>query len=181
MLAIAAFAAGALLATRPGHEERLMVTRYVTAWHRKDFAQMYALLDRASKGEMSESRFARRVETAADTATEESLRTVHVAGRSGNSIAVSMVITTMLWGTLHETLEVPLSGSGSGARVHFSDSLLFPGLHSGEKLHRVISLPPRARCSPVTGPRWPRAPTAPRRSPTWPIRSWAPSAPSPPA
>src|SRR6185312_8392332 len=33
VLAIAAFAAGALLATRPGHEERLMVTRYVTAWH----------------------------------------------------------------------------------------------------------------------------------------------------
>lgn len=143
VLAIAAFAAGALLATRPGHEERLMVTRYVTAWHHNDFAQMYALLDRASKGQMSESEFARRVETAADTATAESLRTTHVSGRSGNTIAVSMVVATKLWGTLHETLQVPITGSGSGARVHYSDTLLFPGLRAGEHLHRVISLPPR--------------------------------------
>ena len=54
-----------------------------------------------------------------------------------------MVVQTKLWGTLHETLEVPLTGSGSGARVHFSDSLLFPGLRRGERLHRVISLPAR--------------------------------------
>ncbi|HEX3690594.1 MAG TPA: penicillin-binding transpeptidase domain-containing protein [Solirubrobacteraceae bacterium] len=143
MLAVAAFAAGVLLAMRPGHEERQMVTRYVTAWHHKDFAEMYALLDRISKGQMSESQFARAVETATDTATEQSLRTVHVAGRNGNGIAVAMVVTTRLWGTLHETLEVPLSGSGSGARVHFANSLLFPGVRSGETLHRVISLPPR--------------------------------------
>ena len=120
-----------------------MVTRYVTAWHHKDYAQMYALLDRVSKGEMSESRFARRVETAGDVATEESVRSVRVSGRNGNDIAVAMVVTTKLWGTLHETLQVPLSGSGSGARVHFSDTLLFPGMRQGEKLHRVISLPPR--------------------------------------
>ncbi len=144
VIAVAAFAAGVLLAMRPGHEERQMVTRYVTAWHHDDFAQMYALLDRVSKGQMSESQFARAVETAGDTATEESLRAVHVAGRNGDDIAVSMVVATKLWGTLHETLEVPLTGSGSGAHVHFSDTLLFPGLRTGEKLHRVVSLPPRA-------------------------------------
>ncbi len=143
MLAVVAFVGGVLLAMRPGHEERQMVTRYVTAWHHKDYAQMYALLDRVSKGEMSESRFARRVETAGDVATEESVRSVRVSGRNGNDIAVAMVVTTKLWGTLHETLQVPLSGSGSGARVHFSDTLLFPGMRQGEKLHRVISLPPR--------------------------------------
>ena len=50
VIAIAAFAAGALLAMRPGHEERQMVTRYVIAWHHNDFAEMYALLDRVSQG-----------------------------------------------------------------------------------------------------------------------------------
>jgi penicillin-binding protein A len=144
VLAVAAFAGGVLLSMRPGHEERQMVTRYVTAWHHRDFVQMYTMLDRVSKGRMSESRFARTVESAADIATARSMRAVHVAGRSGNDIAVSMVVQTMLWGTLHETLEVPLSGSGSGARVHFSDTLLFPGLRPGETLHRIISLPPRA-------------------------------------
>jgi penicillin-binding protein A len=143
VLAIAAFAAGALWSTRPGHEERQMVTRYVTAWQHRDFAQMYALLDRPSKLEMSESRFARAVETAADTATEESLRALHVGRRHDADIAVTTVVRTKLWGTLHETLEVPLTGSGAGARVRFSDTLLFPGVRPGEKLHRIISLPPR--------------------------------------
>jgi cell division protein FtsI/penicillin-binding protein 2 len=143
VLAVAAFAGGALWSMRPGHEERQMVTRYVTAWHHRDFVQMYTLLDRVSKGQMSESRFAAAVERAADTATEESVRALHVAGRNGDDIAVSVVVQTKLWGTLHETLEVPLTGSGAGARVHFSDSLLFPGLRAGEKLHRVISLPAR--------------------------------------
>jgi peptidoglycan glycosyltransferase len=143
VLAVAAFAAGAVWSMRPGHEERQMVTRYVTAWHRSDFALMYTLLDRVSKSGMSESRFARAVETSADTATATSLRTLHVSGRSGNDIAVAMVVQTKLWGTLHETLEVPLTGSGAGARVHFSDTLLFPGVGPGEKLHRIITLPPR--------------------------------------
>ncbi len=173
VLAVAAFAAGVLLAMRPGHEERQMVTRYVTAWHHKDYAQMYTLLDRVSKGQMSESRFARAVEIAADTSTEESLRAVHVAGRSGNDIAVSTVVVTKLWGTLHETLEVPLTGSGSGARVHFSDSLLFPGLRAGERLRRIISLPPRGTLLASDGTPWPRGPIAARPSPTWPTRSWA--------
>ncbi len=143
MLALAAFAAGAVLALRPGHEERQMVTRYVTAWGRSDFAQMYGLLDRASRAAMSESRFARALETAADTATLMSLRTVRVGGRNGNAIDVAVRVQTKLWGTLRETLTVPLTGSGSGARVRFSDSLLFPGLRAGEHLHRRISLPPR--------------------------------------
>jgi cell division protein FtsI/penicillin-binding protein 2 len=143
VVALAAFAAGVLLAMRPGHEERKMVTRYVTAWAQRNYAAMYSLLDPASRDAMSESRFARALETAGDTATLESVSAHHVAGRDGDVIAVTMVAHTKLWGTLHETLQVPLTGSGSGARVHYSDTLLFPGLRPGEKLHRVISLPPR--------------------------------------
>jgi cell division protein FtsI/penicillin-binding protein 2 len=143
VLALVAFAGGALLAMRPGHEERQMVTRYVTAWGQSNYAAMYALLDRASRGEMSEGNFARALETAGDTATLQSLVARHVAGRNDNDIAVTMLAHTKLWGTLHETLEVPLTGSGSGARVHYAGTLLFPGLRPGEKLHRVISQPPR--------------------------------------
>jgi penicillin-binding protein A len=144
VLALAAFAAGALWATQPGHEERAMVTRYVTAWKHTDFAQMYALLDRASRAHLSESRFARQLESAAATATLSSLRTVRVGSRHGDTIPVRMRVGTRLWGPLTETLLVPLTGSGSDARVHFDMTLVFPGLRPGERLHRVISLPPRA-------------------------------------
>jgi penicillin-binding protein A len=143
VLAGVAFAAGAVLAMRPGHEERQMVTRYVRAWTHSDFAAMFALLDRPSRQATTESRFARALETASDTATSRSLAVVHVAGRQGNDIGVTMVVQTKLWGTLHETLLVPLTGAGSTARVHYSDTLLFPGLRPGERLHRRISLPPR--------------------------------------
>jgi cell division protein FtsI/penicillin-binding protein 2 len=37
-----------------------------------------------------------------------------------------------------------VKGSGSDARVHFSDRLLFPGLRPGERLTRVVTTPPRA-------------------------------------
>jgi penicillin-binding protein A len=144
VLAIAAFAAGALLAAAPGHEERAMVTRYVTAWEHTDFVRMYALLDRASRARLSESRFARMLESAAATATMQSLRTVKVGSRHGDAITVRMRVGTKVWGTLPETLIVPLSGSGSGARVHFAGTVVFPGLRPGERLHRELALPARA-------------------------------------
>jgi cell division protein FtsI/penicillin-binding protein 2 len=144
VLAAAAFAAGALWATQPGHAERAMVSRYVTAWERTDFARMYALLDRPSRAQLTEPRFARALEQAAETATLSSLRLLRVGSRQGDAIAVRMRVGTKLWGALTETLLVPLSGTGSDARVHFAGTIVFPGLRPGERLHRVIFLPPRA-------------------------------------
>ena len=92
VLAIAAFAAGALWAAQPGHEERAMVSRYVTAWEHTNYAQMYALLDRASRAHLSESRFARMLESAAGTATMRSLRPVKVGSRQGDAIPVRMQV-----------------------------------------------------------------------------------------
>ncbi|HEY3728366.1 MAG TPA: penicillin-binding transpeptidase domain-containing protein [Solirubrobacteraceae bacterium] len=143
-LAAAAFAAGAVLATGPGRAERQLVTRYVTSWQHRDYAQMYSMLDSASRSATSESRFTALVHDDEALATVTSLRAQHVGGAADNSIPVQMVVTTRLWGTLRETLQVPFTGSGSGAKVHLTGSLLFPGLRRGERLGRKIKLPPRA-------------------------------------
>jgi cell division protein FtsI/penicillin-binding protein 2 len=143
-LAAAAFAAGAVLATGPGRAERDLVTRYVTSWERGDYAGMYTLLDPVSRSATSESRFATRLSHDQALATVTSLLAQHVGSSAGNSIAVRMAVTTKLWGTLHETLQVPFTGSGSDAKVHLTGSLLFPGLRHGERLGREIKLPPRA-------------------------------------
>ncbi|MGI8505520.1 MAG: penicillin-binding transpeptidase domain-containing protein [Solirubrobacteraceae bacterium] len=142
-LAAAAFAAGAVWATEPGRAERRLVTHYVTDWEDGEFAPMYDLLDSSSRRSTSEAAFAAELRDAAATATLTSLQPIHVASRSGNAIAVRMRVRTRLWGTLHETLEVPLTGSGSDARIHLGAILLFPGLRAGERLHRVVTLPPR--------------------------------------
>jgi cell division protein FtsI/penicillin-binding protein 2 len=143
-LAIAAFAVGAILATGPGRAERDLVTRYANAWAHHDYATMYALLDPATRRHLSESRFAARMQAAAGTATLTDLRVRHVGDPSNGAIPVRVVADTKLWGRLRETLSVPLTGSGSSAKVRYSSTLLFPGLRQGEHLHRQIALPPRA-------------------------------------
>jgi cell division protein FtsI/penicillin-binding protein 2 len=143
-LAAAAFAGGAVLATAPGRAERQTVIRYVSAWEHRDYAGMYSQLDRGSRRATSEVGFAAEVRAAAAIATVSSLHALHVPEVSGNSIAVRIRVRTRVWGTLTEVLSVPLTGSGSDARIHLSASLLFPGLRLGERLGRRIALPPRA-------------------------------------
>ena len=144
LVAIVSFAAGAVWAIGPGRAERQMVTEYVRAWTRGDVAHMYSLLDRSSRATTSKVQFAADLLGTAETATLESLKLIRVGSRQGDEIPVVMRVRTRIWGTLKETLEVPLSGDGGGARVHFSNLLLFPGLRPGEQLKRTIKLPARA-------------------------------------
>jgi peptidoglycan glycosyltransferase len=139
-VAVVAFGAGIVIALAPGRAERQMVTRYVTAWSRGDYAAMYALLDARSRDRTSEPRFAAALRAAAGVATMSGLSHGKVGKRGGDTIPVPMRVSTRLFGTLRETLRVPLSGSGSGASVRYSSVLLFPGLRGGERLTRQTSL-----------------------------------------
>jgi cell division protein FtsI/penicillin-binding protein 2 len=143
-LAIAAFVAGVVIATGPGRAERDLVTHYVRAWARGDYKQMYGLLDRSSRLHTSLAAFEAAYRSAADTATLISTVPGRVGSRIGDTIPVRVRASTRLFGELREILLVPLTGHGSGAAVHFSATLLFPGLRPGELLSRQVSLPPRA-------------------------------------
>jgi cell division protein FtsI/penicillin-binding protein 2 len=143
-LAAAAFAVGAVYATRPGNAERRLVSRYVTAWTHRDYATMYSMLDAGSRRHMSEARFARELAHTAGVATLTSLRATRMSSANGKTVAVPMIAQTRIWGSLRETLQVPLTGSGSSLRVRLRPQLLFPGLRGRERLHRTMRLPPRA-------------------------------------
>jgi beta-lactamase class D len=144
VIAAAAFAAGLVIARGPGQAERQLVTSYVTAWKHGDFATMYGLLDSRSRARISLASFQSAYTSAATTATLLSLRIGRVGQPAGDLISVPMAVRTRIFGTLSETLAVPFTGSGSGARVRFNSSLLFPGVRPGEELSRRVSLPPRA-------------------------------------
>ncbi len=143
---IAAIAVGVVLVinAESAGSERHLVTDYVGAWTAGDYSHMYSLLDPASKQTTTEAKFASAYRHDEMTATVLKLTAEHVGKRRGDYIPVQMVIDTRLFGTLDETLEVPITGSGSGATVHYTRSLLFPGLQSNERLGRHMSLPPRA-------------------------------------
>ena len=121
-----------------------MVTSYMQAWAAGDYSHMYSLLDTASRAAITEARFAAEYRKDASTATVLKLTTERVGKRRDGVIPVQTVVLTRLFGSLPETLEVPLTGSGSSATVHFTPSLLFPGLQAGERLARHMALPPRA-------------------------------------
>ena len=144
LLAAAAVAVVLILRAGPGHAERQLVTSYVRAWAAGDYHQMYSLLSPDSQQTMTERRFAAAYRHDATTATTVKLIPQRVGKRRGEFIPVRMSVTTRLFGTLHETLEVPLAGSGSSATVNFVPSLVFPGLAGHERLTRHMSLPPRA-------------------------------------
>jgi Penicillin binding protein transpeptidase domain/Penicillin-binding Protein dimerisation domain len=143
-IATIAFVGGAIFATEPGRQERQVVSRYVTAWEHHDYAAMYKLLDSGSRRRVSEAKFANELRSAAATATLISLTHSRVTSGANNTIAVQMLARTRIWGALPETLAVPFTGSGSGARIHLTPQVLFPGVRPGERLHRVMKLPPRA-------------------------------------
>ncbi len=144
LIAVLAFVAGVVSATAPGRAERQLVREYVRAWQRGDIPAMYALLDPGSRHRIAEAQFAAVLQTAAATATLQSLTPLSVQARAGTAIPVRMRVRTRVFGVLRQVLLVPLSGSGSGARVHYSSSLLFPGLRPGEPLRRHARLPARA-------------------------------------
>ena len=144
MVVAAAVAVVFVLRSGPGRAERQLVTSYVRDWAAGDYHQMYSLLSPASQQAMSERRFAAAYRRDATTATTIKLIPQRLGKRRGEFIPVRMLVTTRLFGTLHETLEVPLEGSGSSATVHFIPPLLFPGLVGNERLTRHLSLPARA-------------------------------------
>jgi cell division protein FtsI/penicillin-binding protein 2 len=143
---VAAIAIGVVLVMRAAsaRSERHVVTEYVQAWGAGDYSHMYSMLDPASKESTTETKFAAAYRRDETTATVLKLEAEHVGHRSGQFIPVQMLVFTKLFGELRETLEVPLTGSGSSATVHFTNSLLFPGLQGHERLSRHMSLPPRA-------------------------------------
>jgi peptidoglycan glycosyltransferase len=143
VLAAASFAAGVFVADRPNHDAQHLATRYVTAWTHDRVATMYGMLDTASKARVSERHFAAELLGDRDTATATGMRVLRISGPDAGTIAVRMLIKTRLWGKLRETLELPVTGSGSSIGVHLRPSLLFPGLRGSERLKRHTVLPTR--------------------------------------
>jgi peptidoglycan glycosyltransferase len=121
--------------------------RFAAAWAKGDYASMYGELSPASRRTVSPSEFARVYREALMTATAESERVVGSSrGAPGGVEVVATRVRTRLFGTLAERFRLPIvPGPREGeARVRWSPSLAFPGLHEGELLSRRTALPPRA-------------------------------------
>ena len=142
---VAAVAAFVAVARRlAGRAERRVVTQYARDWTAGHYRAMYALLDSDSRAGMSQRKFASEYTSAADTSTMTKLAVVSVGQPARQRDPRPDARHDRLFGVLHETLEVPVVGTGSNVSVRFSRELVFPGMRPGERLHRQVELAPRA-------------------------------------
>ena len=149
MIAMAsiAFAIGAIVgANHTASSAHELAAKFVRAWTRGDYATMYSDIDASSRRATSAGEFADAYGKALTTATATTLR---AAGKprdaTGGLVAVPVRVRTRLFGALSLDFNLKIADvGGEGARVAWSPSLAFPGLHPGESLSRRTTLPRRA-------------------------------------
>lgn len=144
VLALVALAAGLLLGDGPARAEHRIAKRFATLWAVGDYGRMYQQLDGAARRRVDFQRFAAAYRAAAATATIRAISVGKVGHRTGDLIPVALTIRTGVFGTLHGVVELPVSGSGDGMRIAWTEQATFPGLRSGEQLSRTTTLPVRA-------------------------------------
>lgn len=143
-VAIVALVAGLLLSGGAGRAERETAERFATLWSDGNYGRMYALLDAEAKARVAFEEFAAAYRTAAQTATIRSVALIEVGDRNGNQIPVRVTIRTRVFGRIHGTLALPVSGEGEQMRIAWREQVVFPGLRVGEQLTRETRLAPRA-------------------------------------
>jgi cell division protein FtsI/penicillin-binding protein 2 len=144
--ATVAFLIGAIVgASHRSSADQDLAARFARAWAQRDYATLYSLIDPATRREISATGLAELYAQAQNTATATSMRALGKPRLGSDGVvSVAVLVHTRLFGTLRSTFQLPIRGSGSAARIAFSDSLEFPGLRPGERLHRQMTLPPRA-------------------------------------
>jgi penicillin-binding protein A len=151
VVSLGAVGAGIYLLGSSGRDERSILRSYVTDWADNHYAAMWALLTPASRHLISKAEFAAELSDAEQTATVSSLRPLKSLSIRGEMAEVGFVAKTQVFGLLHETLELPLSGSGGSTQVVFNTSLLFPGLKLGQLLSRTTTIGKRGTLLASTG------------------------------
>ena len=124
--------------------EKAAAQRFVAAWSKGDFAAMHAELSDADQRAMPLRRFTASYRAAATTATATAIRHGEVGGADDGVVAIPMVVTTRIFGTLRGRVRLKFSGADDNRRVEWSPNMVFPGLAVGESLSRSTRLPRRA-------------------------------------
>lgn len=127
-----------------GNDRAQVAAQYADAYVRGDDAAMYALLTAADRRAITADRFAELHREARELVTTTEMRRGAPEERANNSVAVPVVTTTRMFGTLRAELTLPIVDDAGRSAIDWSEHLVFPGLHRGEQLSRTTELPPRA-------------------------------------
>jgi cell division protein FtsI/penicillin-binding protein 2 len=140
-----------LLSSRGDSSGESLAGRFVGAWTRGDYAQMYAEVDDATRRRLGVTEFAQQYREALATSTATGAQVGGAQSSGHGTVTVPVTVRTRIFGTLATRFVLPIAGSGAGARVRWTASLSFPGLRPGEALSRQTTVGPRSRLLARTG------------------------------
>jgi peptidoglycan glycosyltransferase len=143
IVAVVAFAAGAVVGLRHEPAGATVARRWAAAWERGDYAAMHALLSDRARHRASFERFVRTYEQAAETVTLSRVRAGKPHRADGESYDLPVRLQTKIFGRLSGTLRLPLIEEQDGPGVDWRAQLVFPGLRAGETLRRETTLAAR--------------------------------------
>ena len=143
-VALAGAAVGLLVTGGSESGAQRVAGDFVAAWAHNDYARMYGDLDPASQRSLPITQFASALRDAATTATVTAVRAGRASPSQSGVVTIPVVVRTRIFGTLPLRFAIPVTGSGSGAHVAWTQALVFPGLRPGEVLTRQTTMPRRA-------------------------------------
>jgi penicillin-binding protein A len=133
---------------------RAAAERFISAWARGDRGAMWQALTPRARARYPEARFVTAYRASDRAAGVRAVSPGRLRGEHDGTIAVDVRVRTADFGTLHGTISLPVSGSGSSAGVDWDPSLRLPGLHRGERVRRRVGVaPPRAPILAADGTR----------------------------
>jgi cell division protein FtsI/penicillin-binding protein 2 len=142
---VAGVGIGVVCASTRGPSERDVVTRFVRAWERGNYAGMRAQIVTAAQDRHPLRDFTARYRAAAETATATRVSAGYPTQTGDGRWRVPMTVGTLAFGPVDADLRLDVAGDGDGApRIDWTPNLVFPGLASGERLQRTTTMPPRA-------------------------------------
>jgi cell division protein FtsI/penicillin-binding protein 2 len=143
VVALVAFIVG-ISTGASGSPEKDAASRFVDAWAGKNFKEMYAELNEASRRLVSRKDFEAAYREAEETATARGIDAGSVgdAESSGDRtvVPVETSVQTVAFGTVEQELDLPYADGG----IEWGASLVFPGLRRGEELAAQVELAERA-------------------------------------
>jgi penicillin-binding protein A len=143
VIALLAFVIGAATGS-PGSPEKDAANRFAEAWEARNFRAMYGELNEASQARVDRKAFEAAYREAEQVATARTITVGSagdaIEGNSGKAVPVEMTIGTVAFGEVDGELSLPYADSG----IEWDESLVFPGLKTGEELTADVELAERA-------------------------------------
>ena len=137
-MALVAFIVGAVMAA--GSAEEDAANRFLEAWSDQDFAAMHQELTETAQQQFPAEQFAAAYREAQSASTASAIDPGEASGPADDLIDMEVAIRTDLFGVVEGNLQIPFEDE----KIAWAPHLTFPGLESGERVGRRLTLGERA-------------------------------------